>query len=308
MTDAWRPTATTQALQVRSDLLRRIRDFFHLRDVIEVHTPVLGSRTVSDPAIQSVRTDGGFLQTSPEYFMKRLLAAGVPSCYQIGPVFREGETGRWHNPEFTMLEWYRLGFEAAELRKEVADLVDTVLGEGAYKCLTFDALFQSEIGSDIHDADNEELLKLARQNGFVGVGGRSEIRDFLYAQAIDRVEYSRLFVIDFPEDAAALARLKTVNQREVADRFELIVDGIEIANGYHELLDADEFERRFNIDNDRRRSMSLPSVKMDERFLAAMRHGLPPCAGVAVGLDRLFALAMGVDSIAAVTAFPSDRA
>lgn len=304
MTGGWRPAIEPKALRERAALVCKIRSFFQRRDVIEVHTPILGSHTVSDAHVDSVQAGTGFLQTSPEYFMKRLLAAGAPSCYQIGPVFRSGEVGRWHNPEFTMLEWYRVGYDCERLRHETAELVDLVLGKSSYQTVTFQSLVYDRFAIDVFDISTEELYRLACSFGYKGMCDAEGVRDFLYSDAIRQYDTARMFVVNFPSESAALSRIVEVEGVEVADRFELVVSGIEIANGYNELLDADELAGRASQDNQKRIEMSRQTVELDHRLLAAMRSGLPSCAGVAVGLDRLIALAMEKDNIHDVMTFP----
>ena len=284
-----------------------IRRFFAARGVLEVQTPILGSNGVTDPSIEPVRsTDGRYLQTSPEYHMKRLLAAGTPSIYQIAPAFRAGEAGRWHNPEFIMLEWYRLGFTTAALRAEVADLVTGILGEGEFATITYDECLGRTPGV-AHDVDvRAEAIALAAEFGAADLDQASAL-DFLISRSLEALG-GRVFVVDYPEDQAALARVVDSDGAQVADRFELIVDGVEIANGYGELQDADELERRFGIDNDRRRRAGRESVPLDEAFLKAHRAGLPACAGVALGLDRVLALKLGAGSLTEVIAFGVERA
>lgn len=308
MTGDWRPAIEPQALRERASIVRKIRSFFDRRDVIEVQTPIQGTYTVSDVHVDSVQAGTGFLQTSPEYFIKRLLAAGAPSCYQIGPVFRSGEVGRWHNPEFTMLEWYRVGYDCARLRHEVSELVDLLLGKSFYQTVTFQSLICERFDADVFDTSTKQLYRLACSVGYKGVCDAGEVRDFLYSDAIRQCDTARMFVVNFPPESAALSRIMDVDGVEVADRFELIVSGIEIANGYNELLDADELARRFSQDNQKRSEMSKQIVELDYRLLAAMRSGLPSCAGVAVGLDRLIALAMGKDNIHDVMTFPHGHA
>ena len=278
----WRPACALDVLPVRARMLADIRSFFANRDVIEVQTPALAAHGVTDPAIESMRTaDGRYLQTSPEYHMKRLLAAGAPSIYQIGPVFRAGEAGRWHNPEFTMIEWYRVGLDAAALMREVADLVDVLLGPSDYDRRSYASL----VGVPVATTPGEEL-------------------DLRISAAIADLGRSRVFITEYPAPQAALARV----EGEVASRFELVVDGVEIANGYHELRDPDELRRRMVRDNVQRGQEGLAEVPLDEPFIAAHAQGLPDCAGVAVGFDRLVALKLGADSLAAVMPFPADRA
>lgn len=281
----WVPACAPKALVARAAMLRAIRAFFDERGVMEVQTACLAARGTTDPAIASIHTrDGGMLQTSPEHQMKRLLAAGTASIYQIGPVFRAGEAGRWHNPEFTMLEWYRLGFDAPALMDEVAALTDTVLGAAPYDTRAYRHLVGLSNAELAATADDELDLRVAR--------------------ALATLPGGRLFVTDYPARQAALARVSG----DVAARFELIVDGIEVANGYHELADATELRRRMVQDNAIRRQRGLPQAPLDEALLAAHEHGLPDCAGVAVGLDRLLALQLGAQSLAEVMPFPAERA
>ncbi len=274
----WEPTCTVEALRARAEILGAIRRFFAERDVIEVQTPTLGRTSVSDTEIESLRTTGGeFLQTSPEYYMKRLLAAGAPSIYQIGPAYRAGESGRAHLTEFTLVEWYRLGFDDDVLMAEVADLVDAVLGPAPYRRLTHAELLATRPGGAHH-------------------------ADLRFVEAVENLCEDRAFITDYPAEQAALARLRRDDSR-VAARFELVVGGLELANGYHELADADELRERMQRDNRRRRERGKPEMEPDRRLLAAMRHGLPDCAGVALGLDRMVMLAVGASSLAEVVPF-----
>ena len=265
-----------ERLRLRAQTLGAIRAFFAARDVVEVQTPVLAPATVTDPDVESIAVPGyGFLQTSPEYQMKRLLSAGAPSIYQLGPVFRHEERGRLHNPEFTMLEWYRLGFDDQQLMQEVAELVALVLGPGAVQTVTYHQLV-----GDLWDRGNVQ---------------RSEL-DLRFAEACERLQPGRFFVVDYPADQAALARLRPDNP-SVAARFELVIDGVEVANGYWELLDPTEHERRFAADRTRRAALGRMDVEPDQSFLAALRSGLPNCAGVALGVDRLLMLAQNADRL-----------
>ena len=279
---AWEPACDIEALGVRARMLRTIRHFFEERDVLEVQTPVLGRYSVTDPAIDCMQTrDGRYLQPSPEYHMKRLLAAGAPSVFSIGPAFRADEAGRWHNPEFTMLEWYRLGFDADDLMRELAALIDALLGPSEYERHTFASL----AAIDIDAASADEL-------------------DLAIAIAIAELRSKRVFVTDYPARQAALARISN----GVASRFELVVDGLEVANGYHELKDVEELARRMADDNLVRCDRNQRVADIDRAFLAAHAFGLPDCAGVAVGFDRLAALKLGVGALADAMAFPYDRA
>ena len=287
-------------------MLRAVRGFFAERDVLEVQTPVVGRHGVTDPAIDSMRlTTGRYLQTSPEYHMKRLLAAGAPSIYQVGPVFRDGEQGRWHNPEFTMIEWYRLGFDAPRLMAEVAELVDILIGTGSYESIGHADLLERRFGVDVSQSSDESLLELARGLGSANDINADDALDLVFADAVGALRDRRVFVTDFPGRLATLARL---NEAGLAERFELVVDGVEIANGYHELCDADELERRMATDAAKRRARGQPAVAPDEHLIAAQQHGLPDCAGVAVGFDRLLAIRLGAPSIAETMAFTWETA
>ena len=307
MEAAWRPSASIKNLQARSQLLWDIRQFFHERDMVEVQTPLLGRATVTDRYIESYAVaDAGFLQTSPEYFLKRLLAAGMPSCYQLASVFRDNEVGRWHNPEFTMLEWYRLGYSAAELRQEVSELVNVILGEEEFETWSFRELILKQLAIDIDKRNSVQLDKLlSPPNNERGIQSH-EMYDFLYVCATTKKLPGRLFITNFPAENAALAKTCMVNGVEVADRFELLIDQLEIANGYDELLDAEELNHRMNRDNQLRSSAGLPMVSTDSKLLDAMQHGLPPCAGVALGVDRLCALKVQANSLKEVVAFTSE--
>ena len=289
-------------------MLGVVRDFFGEKNVLEVQTAILARYGVTEPTITSFKTDSGhYLQTSPEFQMKRLLAAGAPSIYQICPAFREGEEGRNHNPEFVILEWYRLGFDSLQLMHEVAELVDLILGSGEYHYLTVGHLLETEFDVDVHRDSDLRLAEVARDQGLDGIVGRSDGVDFLVATALRRLPSERVFITKFPVDQAALAKTEVEGKEVVADRFELVIHGIEVANGYHELTDADELQRRMDADNREREDSGLPILGRDPFLLASMREGFPACAGVAVGLDRLLALAGDHDSLSEVMAFPFDR-
>ena len=284
-------------------MLAAARKFFADRGVMEVQTPLAGHHTVTDPAIASVPlADGRFLQTSPEHHMKRLLAAGAPSIYQIAPAFRHGEAGRWHNPEFTLIEWYRLGFDAERLMAEVAELVDALLGPAHYERRTYARLLQDRFGVDA--ADHGAIVAHARGLGLQG-DDAGDAADLLVAQAVAAIDAERVFITAYPGEQAALARR---NADGTAARFELVVRGLEIANGYDELTDAEELETRMGADAERRRAKGLSPVAPDAALLAAQQHGLPACAGVALGFDRLVALRLGAKTLAEALTFDWLRA
>lgn len=306
MSDRWRSTATVDILVKRSDLLRSTRAFFDERNIVEVQTASLDRFGVTDPAIANIQVPGfGELQSSPEFQMKRLLAAGMPSCYQLAPAFREGEIGRWHNAEFTMLEWYELDIELEQLMTNVAALVDRLLGTGNYETTTIGRLLEEAFGLDPLMQNEASYVEMARANGLLDESDAQLAFDFLVSSAMSQITARRVFLTDYPEHQAALAKTHTVNGIRVASRFELVVDGLEVANGYDELQDVDEYRRRCIRDNQQRKAFGLPEKSIDPHFEAAMAAGLPACCGVAVGFDRLVALALGEASLARVQAFGS---
>lgn len=301
-------------LRARAGLNQRVRRFFQQRDVLEVETPLLCSSGVTDPSLEPLVVAEGdslarprYLQTSPEYAMKRLLASGSGAIFQIARAFRDGEAGSRHNPEFSLLEWYRPGFDHHQLMLEVADLVQECLGERPVVFHSYRQLFLNSLGVDPFTASIEELEQLARRQLDAGSlsGDRDLWLDLLMSHVIEPgLDGPELyFVYDYPASQAALARTVMTDGVLVAQRFELYVDGIELANGYFELLDAAEQRRRFAADNTRRRKGGKPERPLDEYLLAAMESGLPSCAGVALGLDRLLMLVSGCSDIRQVLAF-----
>jgi len=315
----WPPSAGLEALRLRARLLGRMRAFFAERGVLEVETPAVASCGVSDVHIASLSTTcrtGArlYLQTSPEFAMKRLLAAGSGPIYQVCKAFRDGESGRLHNTEFTLLEWYRPGFDHHALMDELHALMDRLLGSPASSARrqTYRDAFAAHAGIDPFQATTNELLSAADGCGLSGSGDappdRDLLLDFLFTHSVQpRFGAGRVYVYDYPASQAALARVRD-SRPPVAERFELFLDGVEIANGYHELADAAEQRKRFVADGRARERLGLEPMPVDERLLAALEHGLPDCAGVAVGLDRLFMVAAGESSIEAVMAFPVTRA
>jgi len=315
----WHPGADLQRLRARAGLLRRARAFLDARGILEVETPLLGRAGVTDPAVEPLRVERGssidsprYLQTSPEYAMKRLLASGSGPIYQITRAFRDGEAGARHNPEFTLLEWYRPGFDHHQLMDEVADLVCHCIGERPRQKTGYRELLRETVGIDPFRASLAELEAAARQH--LDVGGLSGDRDMWLDLLVSHLVEPQLagrglcFVHDYPPSQAALSRVVEVDGQPVGQRFELYVDGVELANGFCELTDAAEQRRRFEADNARRREHARPEHPLDETLLAALEHGLPACSGVALGVDRLLMLATGDSDIRDVLAFDWERA
>lgn len=317
MAATWQPGASIATLAARARMLASIRAFFAERGVLEVDTPVLARSTVTDPAIDSIETGCGLaLQPSPEYFMKRLLAAGSGAIYQIAHVFRAGERGRRHNPEFLMLEWYRPGFDDHALMAEMDALCARLLPGFPARRIAFDDLLQQFLDCDHRQIAPEELAEILRQRlaqdarefAFGSEGeDASWLLDLAYAEACERLQ-GAWFITDFPPAQAALARLRQDTQgRDVAARFELVVDGVELANGYHELTDAEEQRQRFLADQKRRRADGRSVPAMDEHLLAALEAGMPECAGVAVGLERVLMLQQGLATLDEAMSFSDAR-
>lgn len=311
----YRRAAVATVLRHRAALLAQIREFFATRGVIEVETPILSSAAVSDLHIESIAANvhglgRRWLHTSPEYAMKRLLADGLGDIYQICRVFRDGELGRWHQPEFTMLEWYRVGWDEHHLMDEVEALLVPILScDGRFapqaERLTCRDAFGRAIGADPF-AEDGTLAHALRQRGVEIPDDLPEdaVIDLAFAAAVvPSLDPHRLTLIhDFPPSQAALALIRP-GRPATAARFEAFAAGLELANGYAELTDADEQQRRFDTDLQRRRNTGRTQVPIDQDYLAALRRGLPPAAGVAVGVDRLLAAATGVSDISAVVAF-----
>lgn len=320
----WAPSASAEALRLRARLNAEIRAFFAERGVLEVETPILSRAGNTDPNIASFsleysgRSDGAprtrWLRTSPEYALKRLLAAGIGDCYELGRVFRDGEAGARHNPEFTMLEWYRLGWDHLRLIDETAALAQRALGlvgrSAALKRVRYRDLYSQALGLDPFEAD-EPRLREALGDIEIDPAGlvRDDWLDLLMTHrlqpAFDRGQL--LAVYDYPASQCALARIRD-DAPPVAERFELYLGPLELANGYHELRDADEQGARFERDRAVRAGRGVPSPTADAALLAALAAGLPACAGVAVGIDRLLMAMLGSERIADVLAFDFVRA
>jgi elongation factor P--(R)-beta-lysine ligase len=325
----WAPACSLESIRERARMLAAIRRFFDDRGVLEVETPILSRAGATDPNLTSFRTalhQPGqtneaatlYLQTSPEFAMKRMLAAGIGSIYQICKAFRDEEQGRHHNPEFTLLEWYRLDFGLDDLIAETDALVRGLFEPrrplDSPEVFSYRGLFSDLLGIDPLDADFDSLDRCARTIGLPEAAAlcgndRTVWLDLLFAQGIQpRLGLGRLsFVMDFPAILPSLARNKP-GAPELVERVEVYLEGIELANGFHELQDAEEQNRRFKRDLRERGERSMPTPPKDHRLLAALHAGLPDCSGIALGLDRLLMLLCGAHSLEEVLPFPIDRA
>lgn len=304
----WKPCASIETLGARAEILISIRNFFNSRGFLEVETPLLCKTSVTDPFIQSIPALANhYLQTSPEYAMKRLLAANSGPIFQICKAFRRDELGRFHNPEFTMIEWYRPGFDHHELMNETDELLQLVLKKPAAQRKSYADIFIEYLNINPHFASLAELQALAREKNISVAAEISEPDTWLQLLMSEYIE-PRIgqdrpcFIYDFPVSQAALARISPGNP-QTASRFEVYYRGVELANGFHELQDADEQRKRFEKNREMRKELQLNDMKIDEFLLAALSHGLPDCAGVALGIDRLIMLALDADCISNVISF-----
>jgi lysyl-tRNA synthetase class 2 len=299
-------------------MLRVAREYFAATNTLEVETPTLNRSGVSDVHLSSIRAVCGketrYLHTSPEYAMKRLLAAGCGDIYQIARVYRDGESGRHHNPEFTLIEWYRVGIDHHALMTDVEQLIASLLpahrSSDRAERISYREALQLHAGIDAFN-DSTSVLSSALANAGIEVPrGLEEDRDACLDLVVSTLVGPKLgrerltFIHDFPASQAALARV----QGRIASRFEAYLDGIELANGFHELVDVREQRTRFEADNAERERRGLSPMSIDQGFLAALDHGLPECAGVALGFDRLVMCATGAKHIDEVLAFPFERA
>ncbi|PIQ38025.1 MAG: EF-P lysine aminoacylase GenX [Lysobacterales bacterium CG17_big_fil_post_rev_8_21_14_2_50_64_11] len=322
MTD-WQPSASLAALKQRAGLYAMIRRFFSERAVIEVETPVLSRAGNPDPNIQSLTltvnlpqmpSGRRWLRTSPEFALKRLVAAGLGDCFEMGRVFRDGEAGRRHNPEFTLLEWYRVGWDHRRLMEETADLVQAAMALSGRRTsvreISFRDLYRSTLGIDpFTDSDHALRAPLAVYAIDATGLGRDDWLDLLMTHLIQPALPSNrvLLVYDYPPSQCALARIRP-DSPPVAERFELYLGPLEIANGYHELINPAEQRERFTANADVRQRRGERPIPIDQAFIAALDAGLPACAGVAVGVDRLLMAMLGTDNIHDVMAFAAERA
>lgn len=321
-TTHWQPSAPIANLLKRAAIVADIRRFFADRGVLEVETPAMSQATVTDIHLVPFKTrfvgPGAsqgldlWLMTSPEYHMKRLLAAGSGPIYQMNRSFRNEEAGRHHNPEFTMLEWYRPHYDMYRLINEVDDLLQQILECGEAETLSYQQAFLRCLNIDPLTAEKEALVAVAATLGVGDLAASEDDRDtllqLLFMLGVEpKIGQDRpAFVYHFPASQASLAEISTEDHR-VAERFEVYYRGIELANGFRELTDAREQRQRFEQDNRRRAEKGLPEQPIDQLLLAALEHGLPDCSGVALGIDRLIMLALKADSLSDVIAFPVER-
>ena len=331
----WKPSCSLGAIKARAEVYASIRAFFYAREVLEVETPLLSKSTATDPFLDSIQThlslangltaQAYFLHTSPEFPMKRLLASGSGPIYQLCKTFRNAETGHRHNPEFTMLEWYRPGFDMNQLMLEVSELVSRVLNYSSVvpEKLSYREAFLNFLGIDPFLVSDAELIELAHDKaGYFAsedssvYTNRDDYLNLLLSICIEpflgkneKGDHKPVFLYGYPASQASLAKLKQDEfGEEIAERFELYINGLEIANGYFELTDAQEQRSRFEKDNAKRRSLELPMIPVDENLLGALEEGMPECSGVALGVDRLLMIKLDASRIEEVISFPITRA
>ncbi|OGT30664.1 MAG: EF-P lysine aminoacylase GenX [Gammaproteobacteria bacterium RIFCSPHIGHO2_12_FULL_35_23] len=317
---SWQPSASTSVLQQRAEIINQIRQFFLKRGILEVETPLLAKTGVTDPNIHCItaefellgtsQIETCYLQTSPEYAMKRLLAAGSGSIFQICKAFRNGEIGRKHNPEFTMLEWYRIGFSYQDLMQEVDELLQLLFNTGKADRLSYQQSFINYLGIDPLTASLEILAQVAKLQGIIIKAEltKDDWLNLLFSSLIEPKlgQEKPIFIYNYPASQAALAAINQEDPR-VAERFEAFYKGVELANGWHELADAKDQRERFQTDLIIRNQKGFKAVPIDENLLAALQSGLPDCSGVAMGLDRLFMLLFTKPTIQEVISFDYSR-
>ncbi|PCI51987.1 MAG: elongation factor P lysine(34) lysyltransferase [Gammaproteobacteria bacterium] len=323
---SWQPTLTWEYAQKRAQVLQKMRQFFNERNVVEVETPALSQGTITDVHLEAITcrynflgdssTEHGtnlYLQTSPEFHMKRLLASGYGCIFQIAKAFRHEEAGRFHNPEFTLLEWYRLGFDHFTLMEEVGELLKVVLSCKEPTQTTYQNLFLAHLRLDPLIATREQLLTVIKQHDklseWLTVEQDNDILlQFIFSELIEPHigNESPCFVYNFPCSQASLAKICCEDSR-VAQRFECYYQGVELVNGFNELTDVDIQLKRFQEDNNKRENLFIQTKSVEVNFIAALSQGLPQCSGVALGVDRLIMLALQADHIEQVISFPVAR-
>jgi lysyl-tRNA synthetase class 2 len=323
----WQPTLTWQNAQKRAVILQQIRQFFAERNVIEVETPTLSQGTVTDVYLDAFVCKYNFLadssieqsvdlylQTSPEFHMKRLLAAGYGCIYSLAKAFRHEQAGRHHNPEFTMLEWYRIGFNQFDLMLEVSELLKSILSCNEPLFISYQDIFIKTVNIDPLTASFAELVTVLEHydksaDWLIEQNDPDALLQFIFTEVIEPTIgiNAPCFIYNFPVAQASLAKVSPEDAR-VAERFECYYRGIELVNGFNELTDADEQVARFEEDNMKRRAQGLVERPIDVNFISALNHGLPQCSGVALGVDRLVMLAININVISEVQSFSIVRA
>ena len=325
MNNSWQPGCSVELIHLRAKLLHDIRAFFYANNVLEVETPILCQAAGTDPYLEhftsyqsSANSNCLYLQTSPEFAMKRLLAANTQSIYQICKAFRQGESGRFHNPEFTVLEWYRVGFNLQQLMDDVEHLLSQFLFVDGFpekaKRISYKKIFAKYTGLNALEFDLALYQSVAKKQGYpeaveLCVSDHAAWLDFLFSHSVQAHlgKYGLCMVYDYPACLPSLARLKQGNPL-VVERVEVFIQGLELGNGYFELTDVKEQIRRFEQDILLRERNGSDRINKDERFLAALRSGLPDCSGIAIGLDRLLMIISQKNSIDEVLAFPIKNA
>lgn len=326
MNSTWQTTLTWDNAKKRAKLLAKIRQFFSARDVVEVETPALSQGTVTDVNLDALtsqynfladspisESDTLYLQTSPEFHMKRLLASGYGCIYQIAKAFRHEAYGNHHNPEFTMLEWYRIGFNQFDLMYEVDDLLQATIDSTEAQFTSYQDIFIQCVDIDPLSASYEALAlfiieqKKAAEWLFES-GDKDLLLQFIFSEIIEPKigQQAPQFIYNFPVAQASLAKISEDDSR-VAERFECYYQGVELANGFNELTDATEQQKRFEEDNLKRKQKGLSQRTIDDNFIDALKHGLPQCSGVALGIDRLVMIALNVNNIQDIQSFSIDR-
>ena len=323
----WQSSMNWQDAQQRAKILQQVRQFFAERNVVEVETPSLSQGTVTDVYLDALSckydfladSPAGhstelFLQTSPEFHMKRLLASGYGCIYQIAKAFRHEESGRYHNPEFTMLEWYRIGFDQFDLMSEVTDLLQVVIGGNKAVFTSYQDIFLKTVSIDPLATNFDELVEVLNKyhqsaDWLIEMNDVDLLLQFIFTEIIEPTIgiNAPQFIFDFPIAQASLAKRSSDDPR-VAQRFECYFKGIELVNGFNELTDANEQQVRFEEDNAKRVVQGLSSRPIDKNFIDALTHGLPQCSGVALGIDRLIMLALDIKKISEVLSFSIERA
>ncbi|MCD8543182.1 MAG: elongation factor P--(R)-beta-lysine ligase [Gammaproteobacteria bacterium] len=317
MSTHWRPSASIDALKARSRIITQLRSFFNQRKILEVDTPLMCAAGTTDVYLDSMvitssknsDDDIRYLQTSPEFCMKRLLTAGIGDCYQICKAFRRDEIGKYHNPEFTLLEWYRINCDHHQLMDEMDALLQYILKSQPAKRISYRDLFLEYLGIDPHKLSIKQLIKVD-PDVCKALNPLTDTKDdylmLLLSQHIEpTLGLDRpCFIYDYPASQAALSKIR---DKKYAERFEVYIHGVELANGFHELQQANEQLRRFQEDNKKRKILNKPTVQIDYALINALEHGLPNCAGVALGVDRLIMIALEKEKLSDVLSFSADN-